>query len=110
MTSEVRRRPAWVQALAPRAAGVVYAFVLLVVVLAIASYAQDRPNYLRAVNISNILDQTSLVGISAIFMTVVLITGNFDLSVASTGALAGTVVLKLVDSQGPAVALIVALL
>ncbi|WP_422771092.1 ABC transporter permease [Plantactinospora sp. WMMC1484] len=100
----------WRQLLAPRAAGVVYAFVALVVTLTVASDLQGRPSYLRSVNIANVLDQTALVGILAVFMTVVLITGNFDLSVASTAALSGTVALTLVDEHGAFVALVAALL
>jgi D-xylose transport system permease protein len=98
------------QALAPRAAGVTYALVLLVAILTIASSRKGGQFYLSSVNLSNIFDQTTFVGILAIFMTVMLITGNFDLSVASTAALSGTVALKLIDSQGVAVAVLVALL
>jgi D-xylose transport system permease protein len=100
----------WRRALSPRSAGVVYALVALVAVLTITSSAQGRPAYLSDVNISNILDQSALIGILAIFMTVVLITGNFDLSVASTAALSGTIALKLVDAHGVVVALVAALL
>ncbi|MCU1682316.1 MAG: transporter permease [Amycolatopsis sp.] len=100
----------WRRALSPRSAGVVYALLLLVAVLTITTSAQGRPPYLSSVNLSNILDQASLIGILAIFMTLTLITGNFDLSVASTAALAGTVALKLVDQYGALVALFGALL
>jgi D-xylose transport system permease protein len=109
-TAANRTHKGWTRALAPRSAGVVYALIVLAGALTIASSSQGRPNYLSSVNITNILDQSSLIGILAIFMTVVLITGNFDLSVASTAALAGTVALKLVDSQGALVALLCALL
>ncbi|MGW6774723.1 ABC transporter permease [Streptomyces sp. NPDC055037] len=100
----------WRRALSPRSAGVVYALVALVAVLTVASSRQGRPAYLSDVNISNILDQSALMGILAVFMTVVLITGNFDLSVASTAALSGTIALKLVDAHGVVVALVAALL
>jgi D-xylose transport system permease protein len=109
-TARRRSNSGWRRALAPRSAGVVYALVALVVILTITSSAQGRPSYLSSVNVSNILDQSSLIGILAIFMTVVLITGNFDLSVASTAALAGTVVLKLIDQHGAVIALLAALL
>ena len=98
------------RAFSPRSAGVVYALLLLVAVLTITTSAQGRPPYLSSVNLSNILDQASLIGILAIFMTLTLITGNFDLSVASTAALAGTVALKLVDQYGALFALVAALL
>jgi D-xylose transport system permease protein len=105
-----RSNSGWRRALAPRSAGVVYALVALVLVLTITSSAQSRPSYLSSVNVSNILDQASLTGILAIFMTVVLITANFDLSVGSTAALAGTVALKLIDHYGAVIALLAALL
>ncbi|WP_328623738.1 ABC transporter permease [Streptomyces sp. NBC_00353] len=98
------------RALSPRSAGVVYALGALVAALTITSSVQGRPAYLSAVNISNILDQSALIGILAIFMTVVLISGNFDLSIASTAALSGTIALDLVDQHGVAVALVAALL
>ncbi|WP_212913269.1 ABC transporter permease [Streptomyces sp. TS71-3] len=88
----------------------VYALVVLTAVLAITSSVEGRPAYLNDVNVGNILDQSALIGILSVFMTVTLITGNFDLSVASTAALGGTVALKLVDAHGVVVALVVALL
>jgi D-xylose transport system permease protein len=109
-TARQRSNSGWRRALAPRSAGVVYALVALVLALTITSSVQSRPSYLSSVNVSNILDQASLTGILAIFMTVVLITGNFDLSVGSTAALAGTVALKLIDHYGAVIALLAALL
>jgi D-xylose transport system permease protein len=99
----------WPRMLSLRSAGVVYALVCLVTVLAITSSVQGRPPYLASVNLSNIFDQASLIAIMAVFMTLVLITGNFDLSVASTAALAGTVALELVDRYGVAAAVLGAL-
>jgi D-xylose transport system permease protein len=109
-TARQRSSSGWRRALAPRSAGVVYALVALVLTLTITSSVQSRPSYLSSVNVSNILDQASLTGILAIFMTVVLITGNFDLSVGSTAALAGTIALKLIDHYGALIALVAALL
>lgn len=109
-TARQRSNSGWRRALAPRSAGVVYALIALVLALTITSSVQSRPSYLSSVNVSNVLDQSSLIGILAIFMTIVLITGNFDLSVASTAALAGTVALKLIDHYGAAIALLAALL
>ena len=109
-TARQRSNSGWRRALAPRSAGVVYALVALVLTLTITSSVQSRPSYLSSVNVSNILDQASLTGTLAIFMTVVLITGNFDLSVGSTAALAGTVALKLIDHYGAVIALLAALL
>ena len=95
-------------ALAPRSAGVVYALIVLVTVLAIIVAARDRPAYLTPTNMGNILDQSALVGILAVFTTVVLISGNFDLSVASNVALCGCVALKVVDRHGPFLAVVAA--
>src|SRR3982074_2957055 len=109
-TARQRSNSGWRRALAPRSAGVVYALVALVLALTITSSVQGRSSYLSSVNLSNILDQASLTGTLAIFMTVVLITGNFDLSVGSTAALAGTIALKLIDHYGAGIALLAALL
>ena len=81
-------------------AGVVYALVVLVVVLSVASEAQGRAAYLEPTNVSNILDQTALIGILAITTTIVLISGNFDLSVGSVAALGAAMTLSLLDDIG----------
>jgi D-xylose transport system permease protein len=98
------------RSLTPRSAGVVYAYLLLLIILSITSALQGGAFYLSAVNLSNILDQSTLVGILVVFMTIVLITGNFDLSVASTAALSGTLAIELVDKTGVIIAVLVALI
>ena len=45
--------------LRPQRAGVAYALLLLVVVLAIATAVKGQPGYLSTVNVSNILDQAA---------------------------------------------------
>ncbi|MDT4948152.1 MAG: ribose transport system permease protein [Pseudonocardiales bacterium] len=60
-------------------------------------------------NVSNNLSQSAPDAILAVFMTVVLISGNFDLSVASVAALAAALALKTIDSIGTAPAVILAL-
>lgn len=110
MSTVTTKQPVWKKGLAPRAAGVVYAFIGLLAILTVTSSVQGRPSYLSSVNLSNILEQSSLIGILAIFMTVVLISGNFDLSVASTAALAGTAALKLIDDHGTFAAVLAAVL
>jgi D-xylose transport system permease protein len=95
--------------LRPQRAGVVYALIILVVVLAIATAAKGQPAYLSSINVSNIMGQAAPDAILAIFMTVVLISGNFDLSVASVAALAAALALKTIDSIGTAPAVILAL-
>src|SRR5579862_9275778 len=83
-----------------RAAGVYYALGLLIAVLAVVAALTGRPAYLSAINLTNIVYQSALIGIMAVAMTVVLITGNFDLSVASVAALAAAVQISTVDSVG----------
>lgn len=83
-----------------REAGVYYALILLVVILTVATAALGRPSYLSAINLTNILYQASLIAIMGVAMTVVLITGNFDLSVASVAALAAAIHIMVVDSVG----------
>lgn len=65
--------------------GLLYAgFFVLIVVFAIAS-----PVFLTPGNVANIGRQTTLVTIMAVGMTLVIIAGEFDLSVGSVMALAG---------------------
>jgi len=92
-------------------AGVVYAFALILVVFTSAAAGTGRPFYLSALNSANILDQTAQVGILAVFMTICLISGNFDLSIGATGALAAGVTLTVINSgAGVLVALLLGLL
>lgn len=86
---------AWRHAFGLREAGVYYALALLVLVLTLATAATGRPSYLDPVNLTNILYQSSLISIMGVAMTVILITGNFDLSVASVAALAAAVMISL---------------
>ncbi|GAA2874178.1 sugar ABC transporter permease [Streptosporangium fragile] len=103
------RRSRLTAALRPGNAGVVYALVLIVAVLTLLSAQLGRPSYLSATNITNILDQSSLVAILAVFTTVVLISGNFDLSVASVAAFSAATVLSLVSALGLPLAMAIAL-
>jgi ribose/xylose/arabinose/galactoside ABC-type transport system permease subunit len=83
-----------------RPAGVYYALGLLIAVLAVVTAVMGRPSYLSPLNLTNIVYQSSSVAIMGVAMTVVLITGNFDLSVASVAALAAAVQISTVDSVG----------
>lgn len=91
-------------------AGVVYAFALIVAAVAILSALNGRSDYLGLINIANVLDQTSLFGILAIFTTITLISGNFDLSIGSIAALSGGLALSVLDAHGVAVAILLGLL
>jgi D-xylose transport system permease protein len=97
-------------ALSPRSMGVVYALVLLVVALTVACAATGRPGYVGGDNIANVLEQASFVGILTVFMTITLISGNFDLSVGSTAALSAAVGLSVIDDRGFVIAFGLALL
>ncbi len=83
-----------------REAGVYYALLLLVAVLTTVTALLGRPSYLSPVNVINILYQTAPVAIMGVAMTVVLITGNFDLSVASVAALAAAVDIMVIGHVG----------
>lgn len=91
-------------------AGVVYAFALIIAAVAIISALNGRSDYLGLINIANVLDQTSLFGILAIFTTITLISGNFDLSIGSIAALSGGLALSVLDAHGVAVAILLGLL
>jgi hypothetical protein len=69
-------------------------------VLSVASEAQGRSAYLEPTNVSNILDQTALIGILAITTTIVLISGNFDLSVGRSLRSVPPMTLSLLDDIG----------
>jgi len=90
----------WRSVLSLREMGVYYALLLLVLVLSALSMYRGNPNYLSVGNLSNVMYQASLVAIMAVAMTVVLISGNFDLSVASVAALAAALLIGLADRLG----------
>lgn len=90
----------WAKALSPREAGAYYALVLLVAILSAATAYLGRENYLSLLNVSNVLYQSSLTSIMAIAATVILITGNIDLSIGSVAALAGAIVIGTADAIG----------
>jgi D-xylose transport system permease protein len=101
------KKPVWRQAFGLREMGVFYALLLLVVVLAFTTAYLGRANYLSILNVTNVTYQASLISFMAIAMTVVLITGNFDLSVASVAAFSAAVFVGTANSMGlwPAVGL-----
>ena len=110
--SAVRQAPTsprtdWRRLFGLREMGVYYALLLLIIVLAIVTTYLGRANYLSVLNLSNVVYQSSLIAIMAVAMTVVLISGNFDLSVASVAALAAVLLIGNADTIGfwPAAAL-----
>ena len=83
-----------------RAAGIFVALALLWVGLALAS-----PYFFTQQNILNILLQSSTVGILAAGVTLVLIAGEIDISVASVQALAATVAASVIILHGQSLVL-----
>jgi D-xylose transport system permease protein len=93
-----------------RSAGALYALISLIVFFIFFSEARGKPFYLSELNVANVLEQASLIGIMAIGMTVLLISGNFDLSVASNAAMSAMVTALAMDSMGPVPAVIIGIL
>lgn len=89
------------EAFSLRQSGALYALALLVTFFTIRSSQLGRPNYLAAANVGNVLEQSSLIGIMAVGMTVLLISGNFDLSVASNAAMSSMAAAMVIDTTGP---------
>ena len=90
----------WRRIFGLRQAGVYYALLILLALLAAIAQSRGLPNYLSPQNLGNIVYQASLVGIMGVAMTVMLITGAFDLSVASVAALAAVVLVGLAPGIG----------
>ena len=93
-------RPRWGKIFGLQEMGVYYALVLLVGTLAIVTTYLGQANYLSIQNLSNVIYQTSLIGMMAVAMTVVLISGNFDLSVASVAAFSAVVMVSNATALG----------
>ena len=70
--------------------GIVIVLFLMIIGLSIIS-----PNFMSPTNIFNVLTQSSIFGIMALGMTIVIISRGIDLSVGSTVALAGVVAASL---------------
>lgn len=75
--------------------GVVVAFILLCVVVSIIT-----PKFLQLRNIMNILRQYSVIGILSVGMTLVIISGNFDISVGYICGFCGALLIKLNGEYG----------
>jgi ribose/xylose/arabinose/galactoside ABC-type transport system permease subunit len=75
--------------------GTLIALVLLVAFAAFAS-----PRFLSMVNLTNVLRQTSIVGVLAIGMTFVILTAGIDLSVGATLALSVVLLGGILEQTG----------
>jgi ribose transport system permease protein len=83
-----------------RRGGILLPFVMLFIVLAVAS-----PPFFSTVNLLDILDQQAATLIIAAAGTLVLVAGGIDLSVGATYALAGVVAAHLALTVAPALAI-----
>ena len=93
-------RANWGHVFGLREMGVYYAVVLLIAVLGALTAHMGRVNYFSVLNLTNVIYQSSLTAVMAVAMTVVLISGNFDLSVASVAALAAVLLVGNADAIG----------
>ena len=86
----------------PKRSPVERSIIFLVVALAVlcAVLTVAAPNFLSPTNLTNILRHTAMIGIISVGMTMVIISGEIDLSVGSTAALAGVTVAYLAVTLG----------
>ncbi|GLB65904.1 ABC transporter permease [Arthrobacter mangrovi] len=84
-----------------KSGGTIIGFVLLV-----AAFGMMRPDvFLTFGNLRNVLEQVAILAIIAAVQTVVMVVGNFDLSVGATASLSGAIVAQLlIAGQGTAAA------
>lgn len=77
--------------------------LLIVLAVIVAAVAIAEPAFLTSNNLVGILNQISLIGIVALGMTFVIMTGGIDLSVGPTTALAGLLAVFSLTSSGVSV-------
>jgi ribose transport system permease protein len=75
--------------------GIVISFALLFVTLSLASNV-----FLSWTNLTNILDQQAAIGIMAVAGTLVIIGGNFDISIGAIYGVAGVTAAQVANSDG----------
>lgn len=75
--------------------GIVWLTIALFVLLAVTT-----PNFISTDNFRNILDQQSIVLIVAVFVTMLLISGNFDISIGAIYTLVPLIALRIFDASG----------
>lgn len=81
-----------------------YVIIIAIIIVGVIATIYDK-NFLTGSNLMNILRQMPSLGLVAIGMTVVIIGGYIDLSVAGLFSLAAAIVGPMVDLAGPLVAL-----
>ena len=80
--------------------GILVAFVLFMVGFALAN-----PRFIAIDNISGVIRSSAILGVMALGVTFVVISGNLDLSVGSMMSFSTIVVLDLHDKIGPFLAI-----
>jgi ribose transport system permease protein len=75
-------------------------FIQFLLLLGVIILAAVNPNFRQLPNLRNVLLQASFAGISAAAMTLLMIAGAFDLSVAGLLGLCGVVLALLLPAQG----------
>lgn len=84
-----------------QAAEIVRRYGIVVVFVGVAFFlAATLPQFRTAANLSNILQQNSVIGIIACAMTFAIVSGGFDLSVGATTALASVVGARIMIEAG----------
>src|SRR5579862_1453538 len=74
-----------------------YGALLALVLLFIVNVVTRKGNFLQIENLRNLVSQSSVVGVIAIGMTLVIIAGGIDLSVGSMTAMCGAAAILLVN-------------
>ena len=93
--AEKKRNSIMKNIFATRESGVFVALVVLCIIMAFAS-----PYFLKTENIFNVLRSMSTIGIMAIGMTIVIVSGGIDLSVGSVSAVAAMVTARQMTYSG----------
>lgn len=83
--------------------------ILLIFGIVFVALSLATPRFVTVTNLTNVLDQVALIGIIAMGMTVLLISGNFDLSVGGQVAFIGLVTVKIANSHGLAAGIVAGL-
>ena len=92
----------------PARAGALYALILVLITFQFLTTRDGLPSFLSVANVNNLLDQSALDGMLVVSMTVLLITGNFDLSVGASAGFSGAIGLTVANHAGPVVGLVAA--
>ena len=95
LAAEKKRTSVWKIIFATRESGVFLALVVLCIFMAFSS-----PYFLKTENIFNVLRSMSTIGIMAIGMTMVIVSGGIDLSVGSVSAVSAMVTARQMTYAG----------